>query len=202
MDYPKTVANVNLLAGKFTDGNPGTGEPASLVPAEWCNALTDEQLNILAAAGIEPNEADSTQLGVAIQSGMLNMGTDTGAANAYAVAYNPPIKILNIGQLLRFRAATANTGASTLNVNGLGAFPLVGLGGQPLQGGEINVHCVVSVVYVGSGSFILLSAQNGCLPVVAGQASNHAINLGQFTGSNQSLLSNGFQKIAGSLMIQ
>lgn len=66
MDYPKTVPNVNLLAGKFTDGDPANGVPASLDPAEWANAVTQEILAVLANAGIAPIENTNNQLLAAI----------------------------------------------------------------------------------------------------------------------------------------
>lgn len=66
MDYPKTVPNVALSGGKFTDGDPASGTPASLVPAEWLNSVTDELLNVLAEANINPDEASNTQVRDAI----------------------------------------------------------------------------------------------------------------------------------------
>lgn len=68
MDFPKTVPGVNLLAGQFTDGNPAEGIPASLDPAEWANAVTNEILNVMVAGGQTPDETKSNQLLAAIQA--------------------------------------------------------------------------------------------------------------------------------------
>lgn len=62
MDYPKSMPGVGLVNSRFVDENPITGTPGSLIPAEWGNALTEEVLTVIKAAGIEPTEGLNTQL--------------------------------------------------------------------------------------------------------------------------------------------
>lgn len=62
MDYPISDPTIGLVGGKFTDGNPGAGVPASRDPASWANLVTDELLGVLTAAGITPDDEDNTQL--------------------------------------------------------------------------------------------------------------------------------------------
>lgn len=66
MDYPKSLAWVGLLLGKFTNGTQDGSVKPSADPAEWANAVTDEILAVITAAGMEPDEADTTQLSAAI----------------------------------------------------------------------------------------------------------------------------------------
>jgi hypothetical protein len=66
VDYPKSVPSVGLVNGKFVDENPVTGTPGSLIPAAWGNGVTQEILNVLAAAGIAPDETKTDQLAQAL----------------------------------------------------------------------------------------------------------------------------------------
>ncbi|MCG8292238.1 hypothetical protein [Pseudomonas entomophila] len=67
MDYPKRIPNVGLVGGKFVDENVSTGLPGSLIPSAWGNAVTDELLAVIKAAGLTPSEDDNAQLLQAIQ---------------------------------------------------------------------------------------------------------------------------------------
>ncbi|GLS03780.1 hypothetical protein GCM10007860_09250 [Chitiniphilus shinanonensis] len=62
MDYPHSISGVNLLNGKFTDGNPQTGQLPSRDTAAWSNAVTDELLSVIQAAGMTPTEGLNSQL--------------------------------------------------------------------------------------------------------------------------------------------
>lgn len=68
MDYPKSTPGIGLVDGRFVDENQTTGQPGSLIPAAWANALMTELLAVIKAAGIVPSEEDNAQLLRAIQT--------------------------------------------------------------------------------------------------------------------------------------
>lgn len=68
MDYPKSTPGIGLVDGLFVDENPTNGQPGSLIPAAWANALMAELLGVIKGAGIVPDEGDNAQLLRAIQT--------------------------------------------------------------------------------------------------------------------------------------
>ena len=62
MDYPVSVPGVGLVGGKFVDEDAAVGQIGSLIPAAWGNAVTDEIVAVIEAAGLTPSEADNTQM--------------------------------------------------------------------------------------------------------------------------------------------
>lgn len=80
----------------------------------------------------------------------------TGAANAYAVAYSPAITSYIIGLELSFQPNHTNTGASTLNVNGLGA-KNIRVSGEAVPAALLQGAGYVRVIYDGT-QFILVQA--------------------------------------------
>jgi hypothetical protein len=134
--------------------------------------------------------------------------TDTGTANTYAVANLSALTAYPAvsGLTIDVSIANANTGASTLNVDGLGAKPILGLALQPLQGGELIVKGVASLLYVvastvnsGNGAWVLMECAGGAQQIAPATQSNQAVNLGQFASSQSG---SGYTKLPNGLIIQ
>lgn len=76
--------------------------------------------------------------------------TDTGTANALAISV-PAISALAVGQLFEVKkSAAANTGAATINVNGLGAVSVVWPDGTALASGQWGASVTALVEYDGT----------------------------------------------------
>jgi hypothetical protein len=76
-------------------------------------------------------------------------GSDTGAANAYVITCSPIPSAYKAGMGVRFKATNANSGASTINVNGLGTVAIKRAGGAAVATGDILSGQVVSLVHDG-----------------------------------------------------
>ncbi|TCK39638.1 hypothetical protein B0G84_4978 [Paraburkholderia sp. BL8N3] len=53
--------------GFFTGGNPATGTPATILDADWFNAVMMELINIVTAAGLTPAKGASNQVLTALR---------------------------------------------------------------------------------------------------------------------------------------
>lgn len=84
-----------------------------------------------------------------------------GSANAQTIAPSPAITAYATGQRFFVKAGLTNTGACTLNVNGLGAKNIY-MNGAALVGGEIQSGQMYMVVYDGT-QFHLFSPAGGNL---------------------------------------
>jgi hypothetical protein len=120
-----------------------------------------------------------------VQAGVLNYFDDIGTQNNYVIAPNPlTATALTPGQMFNFRATTNNSGPSTLQVNGMTAAKQIwGMGANPLQGGEIKVNGICTVIYESATDrFILLSSTNNtALQIASGLQSLQAVRRDQFT---------------------
>ena len=86
-----------------------------------------------------------------LQAQLGNYALDTGSANAYAVTLSPALSTPVEGTPIRWRAAHANTGASTFNGE-----PLVLPGGTALPSGVIAANVIYESIWNGEESYYQL----------------------------------------------
>jgi hypothetical protein len=121
------------------------------VRAEDFNSALD-----LASAGFEKLPSPANLWGAA-----QNYAADTGAANAYVVSIAAThLTAYFNGLKVRFKAGATNTGASTINVNSLGAKAIVGPdGATALTAGQIVAGQMIECTYDGA-SFQMATPAN------------------------------------------
>ena len=119
-----------------------------------------------------------------------NYAADSGTANSYAIAFSSPTTVsYAAGLTLQFLAGNSNTGASTLNVNGLGAQTIVGPTGSALTAGAIVAGTVISVVYNGTAFQLVGSTTNSStltspVTISAPSSGNIALTVNGVTGTH------------------
>jgi len=84
----------------------------------------------------------------------VKYGVDTGTANAKVVTLSPaPVSYVD-GMAVSFKNSVQNTGAVTININGLGAKTILKSNGNALSSGNLKANSVYTLRYNGT-SFIL-----------------------------------------------
>jgi hypothetical protein len=107
-------------------------------------------------------------------------GLAGGTANAITATLSPAPGSYSDYLLVTVRIAATNTSSASLNVNGLGVVPVIGLGHQTLQGGELFAGGFATFAYSTNYSeAILLECTGGALQVAPATQSQHAAQLAQ-----------------------
>lgn len=127
----------------------------SLLAAQFIQPMSEIQ-NVITQGGIALSSGDLNQLGKGIANYIRNgqsYGTTFGAVNVYGLttigAKQAATDLVN-GFTVIFRVAIANTGACTLNVDGLGADILTANDGSALVGGELPIGAPRMAEYNGT----------------------------------------------------
>jgi hypothetical protein len=88
--------------------------------------------------------------------GAFNFAADAQANDTYVITLSPAPAAYTTGMIIVFYAKTINTGAATLNVNGLGAKTIVKRLNTTLANGDILAGMYCMVVYDGA-TFVLIN---------------------------------------------
>lgn len=143
----------------MSDFNTSKVDGNTVGSAEW-NQLSDVD-NLISTSGLTPSTSNLEQIAIASArySSAGNFYTDGGTANTYVLSPVSPFKssvsatsgegYFN-GMVIRFRAGNANTGASTVNVNGAGVKNLKKADGTDLTTGDILTNNDVMFRYDGT----------------------------------------------------
>lgn len=85
-----------------------------------------------------------------VQTGTLLYGSDAVGTDSYAITLSPAPSSLDVGMVVNFKPLVSNTGAATLNVNGLGAKSIFKNYNQQLNNGDIQSGQMISLMYDGT----------------------------------------------------
>jgi hypothetical protein len=97
-----------------------------------------------------------------VQGRTIAYAVDSSGTDSYAITLSPAVSAYAAGQQYVFLVGTTNTGASSLNVSGLGARTIKKWGSSNLSDGDLVVGQLAFVVYDGS-DFQLLSTTFGAI---------------------------------------
>lgn len=154
MDRIIGVNTIDLGGGRrgFRSKDTIAGVPGTELTAKWHNDVQEEVLTVVEKAGLNPSGTDTAQLAKAIRSGALNYRGAGGSPNALTVSLDPvPLSLTEIiGAPLKIKLATTSTAAATMNVNALGAVPIVKTDGSATAARDLIAGAIVELIYDGA----------------------------------------------------
>jgi hypothetical protein len=127
----------------FIDGDIISKLPGTRVLSAWLNKVFNHRHDGLDQDGSAP----------------IDYAVDTGPANACAIALTPALTAHIPGLPIYYKVAVANTGATTLAVNGLAPVAIVKAGNVALGAADLKAGQIVGVCYDG-GAYQLVSVTN------------------------------------------
>lgn len=153
MDYPKSQ---NLHQGKFTDGDPITGIPASIASADHINAVYDEIHAAIVAGGLTPSTDDLAQLATSIGNQVRSKRLFEVSGTADAIILTTPagkqlVTILNDYDEFSFIVASTNTDLVTVTIDSMST---------------ISINNIISANQVYAGALVTLMYQDGALYLI------------------------------------
>lgn len=124
-------------------------------PDNTTRYISPARLRLFVEAIIEsaPNILDDTYLSY--------MATTPAGADTYTATVVPTISAYTSGQMFVIKFTTANTGASTININTLGAKSIVKQGSIALSSGDISTGQILILIYDGTNMQIVGSSAGG-----------------------------------------
>ncbi len=102
-------------------------------------------------------------------------GVDTGISNAYVIDFVSNFTAYEDGIAIFWIPSNTNTGASTINVNGLGPVPIVNQDGSALYLGQLQANQFSLIIYKGTG-FNLIDF--GLLPTINTKNTDYTFAIG------------------------
>ncbi len=169
----ETLTNKSLGTGtKFVLGSDATGDMYYRASSGLLTRIPiGSNTDVLTVSGGLPSFGSSASFATkgGVQNASYSFAADGGSTDAYAITLTPVPAAYVTGQVFYFKANTANTGGATLEVNSLGAKPIVKGVSTALNTGDIAALQYCTVIYDGN-NFVL---QNPIAP--AGSSTYYGI---------------------------
>jgi len=135
----------------YINGNPAAGVQGSIPPAAAFEQPQREIVNVIQNSDFTPDDGDLQQLLKSIRRQFLNFAIDTSvSANTVLCNLAPPLEQYHAGFPLRVVIANTNTGATVINVNGLGPRAIKRTDGADLHPNDITAGMIANLADTGS----------------------------------------------------
>lgn len=184
-DRPAETRVFGLIDTWLKDCSSSIANDGTAIKAPFLNGIIGQFRGLIRGNGntgsgvaiVAENNADDTMALKAVQHivqrGQPSYAVGSGSANAIVASLTPALAEYKPGIEIRVRVALDNTGPATMNVNGLGAKPIIHPDGAALAAGDLRAGQVACFIDDGV-SFQLASAPLGVLTANLGYYVNAA----------------------------
>jgi len=180
---PANLATVN--ASIATKANKGANSDITSL-----SGLTTALSIAQGGTGATTATAARTSLSAVGQNGTETLIGTVAGTNTITGTVTPAITAYVTGQTFKFIAAASNTGAVTINLNGLGARDITKSGSTALEFNDILIGAAIQIIYDGT-QFQLTSGAGGDIKVGAIYENNQTISTSYTITSGRSAMSVG-----------
>lgn len=154
VSYPLAarVRHNDIVYGSVVANNtvePGTDPTKWVVDEPFSLSVSEASLAEALAGTLGTKVITPRRLASSVQQGSWTYAAAGGSANAWTAALAPAAASLAVGMTIRLLLSQGNTGAVTLNVNGLGAVPVTRIDGAPFGNGDLTAG-IIGLVYTGT----------------------------------------------------
>lgn len=132
--------------------------PGAIGDVTFKNITVQETIAVTGASTLTGNVAitgDLTVAGTSLLAGAPNYAADAGSTDTYVATLAPVPTAYVTGRVYVLKAATANTGAATVNFNSLGAKTIVKATSTTLSDNDIIANMLCLLVYDGTNMVLL-----------------------------------------------
>lgn len=160
MNYNKQISILGDKSSEIIVGAIPFGGADMSICQDPINLTFDDTTNTLTVGKVTqnntaaPSAAGDLMTASAYQMGVPMYGVDSGAANAVVVTLAPAPAAYVAGMTVRVKIAANNTGACTINVNGLGAQSILSNTGGTPASAALTATVVYTLTYDGTSFYM------------------------------------------------
>jgi hypothetical protein len=169
-----------LCSYAFADNDYFEASTYQITPGSTARSSQINNITNALETGLDKLPSESN-----IKNGLINYGTDAGAADAYVVTMPYTPTAYTDGMLVAFKAGNANTGACTVNVDSLGAKSIKRQDGSAPIAGDIAANKIVELRYNSTSGYFEIQGSIGAT-AGAGTMSLQNANAVAITGGTAS----------------
>ena len=164
MKYNQPLDQENNPDGSYTDGNPAAGVNGSIIPAAAVEFPQREIVNYIKYTGLEPDDANLTQLTEATQlvdvCNVLKKAVNTGTANSWGATI-PGLPLgLSIATAFWFAPKFESLeGGVTIMFNGGGPYEVRYIDRTPIGKGDISQWAWVMLFFDGTYFLVVIGGR-------------------------------------------